>query len=210
MSPRTSQQFKEIREEKKALIMGAALEQFANEGYYRTTISNIARHAGISKGLMYNYFESKEALLQAIVEKSVNEATKFFDINRDGYLTEKEFVFFVRKIPVLLNKERSFWRLLMQLLVQKDVREQLIKTFHEPDVKGAAGKEPGSYSTPLQMRKIIADYFFRKKERLGGDYDPVCELNLFFSTLMGYAVKNIYSDKDDHNKMIERIIEMYK
>ena len=73
MSPRTSQQFQEMREEKMTLIMDVALEHFANEGYFRTTISHIARHAGISKGLMYNYFESKEALLRAIVHKSVNE-----------------------------------------------------------------------------------------------------------------------------------------
>ena len=61
MSPRTPQQFEEIREEKMTLIMDIALEHFANEGYHTTTINHIARHAGISKGLMYNYFESKEA-----------------------------------------------------------------------------------------------------------------------------------------------------
>ena len=53
--------------------MDVALEHFANEGYHATTINHIAKHAGISKGLMYNYFESKEALLKAIIHKSVTE-----------------------------------------------------------------------------------------------------------------------------------------
>ena len=43
MSPRTAQQFKEIREEKMNLIMDVALEHFAKEGYFRTTISHIQR-----------------------------------------------------------------------------------------------------------------------------------------------------------------------
>ena len=70
MSPRTPKQFMEIREEKKTLIMDVALEHFANEGYFTTTINHIARHAGISKGLMYNYFESKEELLTEIINRS--------------------------------------------------------------------------------------------------------------------------------------------
>ena len=71
MSPRTPKQFEEIREEKKTLIMDVALEHFANEGYHNTTINHIAKHAGISKGLMYNYFESKEELLAEIINRSM-------------------------------------------------------------------------------------------------------------------------------------------
>src|SRR5512137_796347 len=116
MSPRTPQQFKEMREEKMTLIMDVALEHFANEGYYRTTISHIARHARISKGLMYNYFESKEALLRAIVHKSVNEIYHNLDIDKDGYLSNEEFEIFVRKLDKMLKEKKYFWRLLFQLL----------------------------------------------------------------------------------------------
>ena len=128
MSPRTPKQYEEIRS-KIALIMDTALEHFANEGYYRTTINHIARHAGISKGLMYNYFDSKEALLKAIIDKSVTEVFSYFDIDGDGNLSEEEFEFFVRKIGVMLKEKRSFWRLLFQLLMQNEVREQFLKSF---------------------------------------------------------------------------------
>ncbi len=63
MSPRTQEQFEEMRESRRQQIMDAALELFAQEGYSHCSISQLAGHAGISKGLMYNYFESKEALL---------------------------------------------------------------------------------------------------------------------------------------------------
>ena len=163
MSPRTPQQFKEMREEKMTLIMDVALEHFANEGYYRTTINHIARHAGMSKGLMYNYFESKEALLEAIIHKSVNEVYKYLDIDRDGYLSEDEFEFFVRKINVLLKEKRYFWRLLMQLLMQNDAREQFLKAFPESDSLIHPGHEPGDNNYPMQMMKMIKDYFYKKK-----------------------------------------------
>ncbi len=210
MSPRSPQQFKEIREEKMALIMEVALEHFANEGYYKTTIDHIARHAGISKGLMYNYFESKEALLKAIIHKSVNEVYKYLDIDRDGYLSGEEFEFFIRKIHMLLKEKRNFWRLLMQLLMQNDAREQLLKAFPESDSLIHPGHEPGDNYYPRLMKKMITDYFLRKGERTGKQYDSEGEISMFFITMMGFAIKSIYSDTDDDDKEINRIIELFK
>jgi len=91
MTPRSSAQFGEMREEKKTLIMNAALEHFSNIGFHATTISHIARHAGISKGLMYNYFKSKEDLLAAIINRSLTEIYGSFDPDHDSQLTPAEF-----------------------------------------------------------------------------------------------------------------------
>ena len=79
MSPRTKEQFVEIRENRKEQIMQVALELFASEGYAHCSISKLAESAGISKGLMYNYFESKEQLLAAILDKGMQEFIQFFD-----------------------------------------------------------------------------------------------------------------------------------
>ncbi len=213
MSPRTPQKFQEMREEKKALIMDVALKHFATEGYFNTTISHIARHAGISKGLMYNYFNSKEALLTAIVHRSVNEIYNYFDIDRDGYLSEDEFEFFIRRINVILKEKRSFWRLLMQLLMQNDVREQFLKSFQIPDSLSHPGHEPGDNQYPVVMLKLIRDYFIKKKEKAGENYDPELELNMFILTLKGFAITRIYAgDIDDENneKLLNRIIGLFK
>ncbi|MCX6261779.1 MAG: TetR/AcrR family transcriptional regulator, partial [Bacteroidia bacterium] len=178
MSPRTSKQYEVIREEKIVLIMDTALEHFANEGYFATTINHIAKHARISKGLMYNYFESKEALLKAIIHRSVNEVYKYLDIDRDGYLSEEEFEFFIRKINTMLKSKKSFWRLLFQLLLQNDVREQFIKAFPETDSLIHPGHEPGDTNYPSQIMKMIRDYFNRKKGNVGKQFDPDIEINM--------------------------------
>jgi AcrR family transcriptional regulator len=213
MSPRTPQQFQEMREEKMTLIMDVALEHFANEGYYRTTISHIARHAGISKGLMYNYFESKEALLKAIIHKSVNEVYKYLDIDRDGHLSEEEFEFFIRKLNVLLKEKKYFWRLLMQLLMQNDVRDQFLKAFPESDSLIHPGHEPGDSYYPSRILEMFTDYFLRKKEVTGKIFDPDSDSEMFFTILLGHAIKTIYSESNDKElnaKPINRIIELFK
>jgi AcrR family transcriptional regulator len=213
MSPRTPQQFQEIREEKMTLIMDVALGHFANEGYFRTTINHIARHAGISKGLMYNYFESKEALLKAIIHRSVNEIYKYLDINRDGRLSEEEFEFFIRKMARVLTENRFFWRLMMQLLTQSDVREKFFSIFPETDSFTHPGHIPGDNLSPLRVMNLFKDYFVCKKENKGADYDPEADLDLFILTLKGFAVTRIYSGEewDEKDEMtINRIIERFK
>jgi len=213
MSPRTPKQYEEIREEKIALIMDTALEHFANEGYYKTTIDHIARHAGISKGLMYNYFESKEALLKAIIGKSVTEVFSYFDIDRDGYLSEEEFEFFVRKIAVMLKEKRSFWRLLFQLLMQNEVRDQFMKSFAGPGSLVNSGTVNGLSQPASQILKMISDYFIRRKNNVNEGYDPLVELNMFIITLKGYAITSIYSgdsEFENNEKTIDRIIELFK
>lgn len=213
MSPRTPLQYREIREVKMALIMDTALEHFANEGYYITTINHIAKHAGISKGLMYNYFESKEALLMAIIHRSVNEIYNYFDIDRDGYLSESEFEYFIRKINVILREKRSFWRLLMQLLMQNEAWEELNKAFPVSETLIHPGHVPGDNQYPGQMMKMIREYFLRKKDRLGDNYDPEREIDMFLITLKGFAMTYVYNDKKDeiyYERLVDRIIELYK
>jgi AcrR family transcriptional regulator len=213
MSPRTAKQYKEIREEKKTLIMDVALVHFANEGYFKTTISHIARHAGISKGLMYNYFESKEELLTEIINRSMNEISKYFDPDNDGYLSEEEFELFIRKLFSILREKISFWRLFSQLIIQKDVRDQLLKSY-----SGHVSTTQIMYTNRNNIflalvSKMITEYFTRKKARKPGDYDPVLDMNMFIYTIEGFATITIYQDDVNeyyYKKTIDRIIELYK
>lgn len=57
-----------VVEDRREQIIDAALRVFAQKGYSNATNKDIAREAGITPGLIYYYFESKEALLYAILE----------------------------------------------------------------------------------------------------------------------------------------------
>ncbi len=51
-------------------LLEAALDVFVEKGFAATRLDEIAQRAGVSKGTLYLYFESKEALLKAVVQES--------------------------------------------------------------------------------------------------------------------------------------------
>jgi AcrR family transcriptional regulator len=53
-------------------IVAAATQLFAREGFYRTTIKDIAKLAGISSGLVYQYFREKEDILLLVLLEVVD------------------------------------------------------------------------------------------------------------------------------------------
>jgi AcrR family transcriptional regulator len=210
MSPRTPKQFREIREEKRTLIMDTALEHFAREGYHFTTINHIAKHAGISKGLMYNYFESKEVLLAEIIRRSVNEIYRNLDPDSDGILTPDEFEFFVGKFANLLVEKRSIWMLFFQMMFQNDVRDVFLSNFQLN--KETVNEETGAKFLS-RISKLFSDYFDRKKDLMPGSYDPEKEMNLFLLTMKGFTVTTIYSDGSDKEyfeNTVSEIIATFK
>lgn len=210
MSPRTPRQFEEIREEKRAHIMNVALEHFSNVGFHATTISHIAKHAGISKGLIYNYFNSKEELLTGIINRSLTEVYQYFDPNRDGYLTGEEFELFIRKAFNLLREKRQFWRLLFGIMLQRGVYENLFNSKIGTIKIGTVPLKEFSENMLFQM----TDYFRRKQEIKGPGYDPVIEMIMFTNAMKGFALTFIFSDQlyqgDCFEKSIEALISMYK
>ena len=121
MSPRTEIQFEEIRESRRKQIMDVALELFADNGYAHTSISQIATKANISKGLMYNYFKSKDDLLLNLFEDGMGAMFDLFDLNKDGVLTRDEFIHFINESFNLMNRDRKFWKLYFSLMVQPTV-----------------------------------------------------------------------------------------
>jgi AcrR family transcriptional regulator len=62
------------KEARPAELLAAALEVFAEKGYAATRLEEVAAHAGVSKGTIYLYFESKEALFKAAIEAAMTPA----------------------------------------------------------------------------------------------------------------------------------------
>ncbi len=190
MSPRTDQQFEEIRETRKKEILDTALELFAREGFYVTSISRIAEKAGISKGLLYNYFDSKEDLMRTIVFIGIDNLTKFVDPNKDGVLTREEMRFFLEELFKTLEKERNYWRLYFNLFFQprvlKLVEKRLavvIKTY----------------------MKMLMDYFGSV-----GSEDPETDAIFFGALLDGIGFHfMIRPESFPLEKVKEKLIDMY-
>ena len=196
MSPRTPEQFEEMRETRRKQIMDAALELFASEGYSHCSIAQLASHADISKGLMYNYFESKEALLIAIIEEGMQDIMTMMDPNMDGILEPEEVEGFIRTTFKGIRDNMQFWILFINVVLQPPVKEFL------------DGK-PFS-SVMERFAPQILDYF----ERMGYE-DPMLEMLTFSAMIEGYGILLVYLLPGDElpvetvQKFEDRIVEMF-
>lgn len=68
-NPETNENMREIRLER---IRNAALELFASKGLSATKIQDIAKHSGMSQGLIYHYYASKEDIFVELMESSLD------------------------------------------------------------------------------------------------------------------------------------------
>lgn len=111
--------------------MEASLELFAESGYHTTSISQIAKKAGISKGLIYNYFESKKEILDVLISHGFDSIIQNFDINNDGILSKEEFIHFIKHNFKLLQENLKHWKLFYSLMLQPQVANNFSKDYNE-------------------------------------------------------------------------------
>ncbi|MGH3102919.1 MAG: TetR/AcrR family transcriptional regulator [Gaiellaceae bacterium] len=60
-------------QDKRRLLLGAAVTVFARKGYHDCRVGDIATEAGVSYGLLYHYFKSKEEVLETIFRETWTE-----------------------------------------------------------------------------------------------------------------------------------------
>ena len=131
MSPRKWEQLEAIRESSRNAILQAALRLFAERGYHATTIEAIAREAGIAKGLVYNYFASKQDLLRQLVLLGFREFEELLpELLRTVDPVERLHVLFELS-GKLIREKTEFYRLYMMVLLQVNRDKELSKIIQE-------------------------------------------------------------------------------
>lgn len=69
--PRTPEQNQQIKDKRRGKLLLISLKVFAYKGYDQVTIDNITTAAKCSHGLFYHYFDSKEAVFQALLKEII-------------------------------------------------------------------------------------------------------------------------------------------
>ncbi len=126
MSPKTKEQYEEIRQRSMTIIKEVALELFGRNGYHSTSISQIAKEAGVSKGLMYNYFASKQDLLQAIIADVIEMGDQLVaDEVQPGRDAQQTLRAIAERSFSMVDENPHFWKLLVSLAMQPEVLENV-------------------------------------------------------------------------------------
>lgn len=135
--PRTEEQFEEIRQKRKAEIIETALELFGQQGFHNTSISKIAKTAGVSKGLMYNYFESKEALLDAILFGAAEEKQAASQsISMSEIPPKQRLQMMIEGMFVMVESNLHHWKLMMSLSLQDEISIRVKEKFATQQAEG--------------------------------------------------------------------------
>ena len=109
--------FQRRKEDRPAEITQAALAAFAEKGYAATRVDEVAKRAGVSKGLLYLYFKTKEDLFKAVIRSFLSPRIDALISNiEETELSAEEFLrgpflAFARSLP------RSPAKILVRLMI---------------------------------------------------------------------------------------------
>ena len=144
----------DVSVERTAQIVEAAIAVFSRLGFHKARMDDIAREAGVSKGTLYWYFESKdaikEALLQHLFEQEVQEVTTV--LAAEGSVSERLLA------------------LTQQLAGRLEEREKLIPIIHE--FYATATRDP-------TVQRTLAGYIQAYRELLGAHIQQGIECGEF-------------------------------
>lgn len=162
MSPRSQDQIGKIRQQSITKILDAAFRLMSQNGYESTSISQIAKEAGFSKGLMYNYFHSKEELLIELINRTMGEGDRLMaEIMSENPSKTLANIFYWFFNEIRNNMEQ--WRFLSELMFKVEkfpfIKEYFVKKMNEyVTFIGALLKEIG-FKNPKKEAQLIAALF---------------------------------------------------
>lgn len=185
MSPRTEKQFEKIRQDRKKAIQEAAMVVFAEQGYHNASMSMVAKKAGVSKGLIYNYFESKEELVKYMMIDLVDEVMHDMHLDVLEDMTDEDFIYFIEKGFELVLEDTQKWKLYMTVAMQPEVMALVMDKMMEK----------------MQPYMIMCTKYFAQK----GHKDPMVMMR-YFSAVMDGVQFHIMMDKD--NFPVEEVKKM--
>lgn len=173
--PRTKEQFEEMRKATKEKIQSAAMQLFAKKGLAATNVQEIAALAGISHGLLYRHYKTKEELFYELVEMALMG---------------------LKEVSQLLKTEASP-KMLMERLAQEIYDDlannndfmNLMILLTQATLSGDDDKVSALVEQDYIMLNSMADLIKRGQE-LGefGPGEPYGMATFFFSTIQGISI----------------------
>jgi AcrR family transcriptional regulator len=176
---------KPLRSNSKTKIIETSLELFARFGYEKTSIRMIAEEAGISLGLLYNYFKSKEELLQSIFEQGMMDIDASFKGENKSISPYENMEILIRNIFSIIKDHAEFWRLFYSLRIQPFVLESLSKQIKE-------------ISSSLNHKFV--EHFTTI-----GSADPESEARIFIATIDGISIHYVI---EPNTYPLDRVVDL--
>jgi AcrR family transcriptional regulator len=173
--PKVIPEYKEAAKEK---IIKAAFKIFTKKGYHQSTMDNIAKEIGVSKGALYQYFKNKRELLNEIV---LSYHAMFRDVLRASFGKQDSATIAEEGSQALLEKYRLHHEMFFEVIAiagHDEVIKQSLKNEYEKDIK------------------LIEEYLLQKKQngKLALKIEANTLAQLYIAVYVGMAMKVIMGD----------------
>lgn len=134
MSPKN-----DVSEERKAQILEAARDTFTERGFHKTRMADIAEASGLSKGALYWYFESKDAIILSLLEKvfepELRDLKTLLDDNRSA---EERLLSYAERAADDVQNMLKWMPLIYEFLVlafRRDLIRKFISSFYKRNME---------------------------------------------------------------------------
>lgn len=128
-----NEKFDALPEEKRQKILTACLDEFAEYGYVNASTNRIVRAAGISKGLLFHYFESKKKLFLYVLDHTVSTLIKKLSeysapLKGDFFDTMWEYSLIKTRVAI---EEPQMYRIMYDayLNLPEDIKDELMQRY---------------------------------------------------------------------------------
>jgi len=184
-------------EKKKGRIEEAARELFISQGFHATSMRTIAARAGTSLGNVYNYYRTKEEILESIIgryQTVIDGRLRAIFDEIDEPLEPESLVRFGKQIKEMVNAHHDFW-LLMYIDVLEFENRHFRKMFE---------------GLVHNLRRRFATQFkeLKKQGRVHADVDPAVGFTAVYMQFFNYfLVEKLFGGNRHFGISDERVIK---
>ena len=183
MSPRGKKLNERMRAEAMAKITRAALEVFSEYGYYGAKMEQIMQVSGLSKGLVYHYFPSKEKVFFYLVDSALEISRNIWEeaLNSPGTAWEKIEKLSDSLVNNAFTEESSLYFLIMvQAMIQGRSIPGLLEYIYQRTAHYA------------ELPRLIIE---AQKSGEAAQGDPEVLSSTYFALFQGYTLVLLYDDE---------------
>jgi TetR/AcrR family fatty acid metabolism transcriptional regulator len=151
------------QEDKRRLILDAAVRVFARKGYHTSRVGDIAEEAGVAHGLLYHYFRSKEELLETIFRETWRDVLEAVRTVEETDETARQRLAGIAKILLRAwRRDPDLVRVLVREVTRSSHLQRRVKEIDEAfaglERVIARGQSEGEFRADLDPR--MASYVF--------------------------------------------------
>ncbi|ASS66957.1 MULTISPECIES: TetR/AcrR family transcriptional regulator [unclassified Paenibacillus] len=195
MAPKVTEQY---RKEKRASILEAALDCFVEKGFQATSVDDIVRRSGMSKGALYGYFSSKEEMYIDLAHSRMDEMAEIVHgpFSQLNGATAKIKSLFARFRNQPLTDLRKWLAFHLEFMVYISRNPELIGMHSNYRDKGL-----GLVGRLLAEGKASGEF--------RSDLDETAASYIFWSVRDGLAVNFMLGgDEEEYKRILDRMEEM--